>query len=154
MFARVRWVGDWQQYVEHLRIAAKTARALYLAGVRGIKDVYYVEINKSRKVVAEHVWKRYYEEATFNAYDMDIRDVHRGTFEEAAERAAGVILIAGSPCNNITKNNRATGPNGQNPGFEGQQSSLFYQIPQILHAMNMQFAFQSRDSAAAGPAPM
>ena len=125
------------------------AVALHRAGIEGIRRIYYVDIVQGKADVAKWAWKRYYGEATFDAYVMSIEHVRNEVFIEAVQLANDVVVIAGSPCNNISRLNRRT----RELGFEGEKSSLFYQIPRILMAM-VTAAMSRAGEAAAVPAPL
>lgn len=126
------------------------ALALSRAGIEGIRHIVYVEIDQMKADVAKWAWKRYYGEATFYAYVMSIEILQNAVFEEAVQMANDVVVIAGSPCNNISRLNRRS----RAAGFEGEKSSLFYEIPRILMAMVTAAMSRSAGEAAAVPAPL
>lgn len=118
----------------------KTSFYLYLfSGISGaeialhrigkhLKCVVSVELCPKKRLILSSWWTKTHKTGRLVEKE-DVQHLTRDGLEELVDTVGGFdLIIGGSPCNNLSGNNRVS-----RDGLEGKQSSFFYEFPQILN---------------------
>eukprot|EP01018_Ginkgo_biloba_P009612 Gb_25633 [translate_table: standard] len=101
--------------------------ALHRLGIP-LKCVVSAEICKNNRLILRSWWEKTRQKGKL----IEVGDVNNLTNDKLEELISIVggfdLIIGGSPCNNLTGNNRST-----RDGLEGKHSSAFYEFPRIVN---------------------
>eukprot|EP01018_Ginkgo_biloba_P039196 Gb_33731 [translate_table: standard] len=103
--------------------------ALNRVGI-SLKCVVSVEICAKNRLILGSWWKKTRQTGRLIEKE-DVQHLTDEVLEELIEEVGGFdLIIGGSPCNNLSGNNR-----NSRDGLEGRQSSVFYEFPRILNVV-------------------
>jgi len=101
--------------------------ALHHIGIH-LKCIVSVEICPKNRLILSSWWMKTCQTGRLIEKE-DVRHLTRDVLEELIDTVGGFdLVIGGSPCNNLSGNNRIS-----RDGLEGEQSSVFYEFPRILN---------------------
>eukprot|EP00249_Psilotum_nudum_P018677 c26913_g1_i1 orf=1531-3261(+) len=93
-----------------------------------LKNVVIVEIDPKARNVITSWWKKTKQKGQLISKD-DVRKLTHDVLAKLSHQVGGFdLIIGGSPCNNVSGNNRVT-----RVGLEGKDSSAFYEFPRVLN---------------------
>ncbi|KAI4366865.1 hypothetical protein MLD38_022677 [Melastoma candidum] len=103
--------------------------ALHRLGIR-LNNVVSIEISEVNRNIMRSWWEQTNQKGTLVDIE-DVQEVDEARLGQLMDAFGGFdLVIGGSPCNNLTGNNRYT-----RDGLEGKESSLFFEYFRILESV-------------------
>lgn len=101
--------------------------ALHKVGL-ALRVVVSVEIEEEPRRCLQTWWARTKQTGVLDIDYHDVRDLTRDVLTRLVEKYRGFdLIVGGSPCNNLTGNNRHT-----RTGLEGEHSTMFFEFSRIV----------------------